>query len=44
MPKNKSDIIWASGHFLTENLPDDYDQWSDEELDDFIDNHIVGTI
>ena len=40
MTKNKSDIIWASGHFLTENLPDDYDQWSDEKLDDFIDDHI----
>ena len=40
MPKNKSDINWASGQFLTESLPDDYDQWSDEELDDFIDNHI----
>ena len=40
MPNSKSDIIWASGHFLTESLPDNYDQWSDEELDDFIDNHI----
>ena len=40
MPKNKADIIWASGYFLTENLPDDYDQWSDEKLDDFIDDHI----
>ena len=40
MLKSKSDIIWASGLFLTENLPHDYDQWSDEELDDFIDNHI----
>ena len=40
MQRNESDIIWASGHFLTENLPDDYDQWSDEKLDDFIDDHI----
>ena len=46
MPKNKvvlifkSDIIWASGQFLTEHLPDDYDQWSNEKLDDFIDDHI----
>ena len=40
MPKNKSDIILASGQFLTEPFSDDYDQWSDEELDDFIDNHI----
>ena len=40
MPKNKSDIIWASGQFLTEPFSDDYDQWSDEKLDDFIDDHI----
>ena len=39
MPKNKSDIIWASGQFLTEPFPDDYDQWSNEKLDDFIDDH-----
>ena len=39
MPKNKSDIIWASGQFLTEFLPDNYDQWSNEKLDDFIDDH-----
>ena len=40
MPKNKSDINWASGQFLTQGLPDDYDQLTNEELDDFIDNHI----
>ena len=34
----KSDIIWASGQFLTESFPDDYDQWTNEELDDFIDD------
>jgi len=39
MPKNKSDIIWASGQFLTQGLPDDYDQLTNEELDDFIDDH-----
>ena len=39
MPKSKSDIIWASGQFLCEPFPDDYDQWSNEELDDFIDDH-----
>ena len=45
MPKNEElpddyfDIVWASGQFLTENLPDDYDQWSNEKLDDFIDDH-----
>ena len=40
MPKNKSDIIWASGQFLTQGLPDDYDQLTNEELDDFIQDHI----
>lgn len=45
MPKNKvvltfkSDIIWASGQFLTEPFPDNYEQWSNEKLDDFIDDH-----
>ena len=39
MSKNKSDIIWASGQFLTETFPDDYDQWSNEKVDDFIDDH-----
>ena len=39
MPKSEADIIWASGHFLTENLPDNYDQWSNEKLDDFIDDN-----
>ena len=39
MSKNKSDIILASGQFLTEPFSDDYDQWSNEKLDDFIDDH-----
>ena len=45
MPKNEElpddyfDIVWASGQFLTKHLPDDYDQWSNEKLDDFIDDH-----
>ena len=39
MPKSKSDIIWASGQFLTEPFPDNYDQWNNEKLDDFIDDH-----
>jgi hypothetical protein len=45
MPKNKvvltfkSDIIWASSQFLTMPFPDNYEQWSNEKLDDFIDYH-----
>lgn len=29
----KESIIWASGHYLTEHLPEEYDEWTDEELD-----------
>ena len=25
----KNDMIWASGHYLGENFPDDYDKWTD---------------
>ena len=35
----KSDILWASGQFLTEPFPDNYEQWSNEKLDDFIDDY-----
>ena len=55
MPKNEElpdgyfDIVWASGQYLTENLPNDYDQWSSKKLDDFISknrpvDHIQSTI
>ena len=40
MPKNKSDIIWASGQFLIQGLPDDYDQWSNGDFDEFILTHL----
>mgnify|MGYP003127316151 FL=1 len=40
MPKNKSDIIWASGQFLTEPFPDDYDQWDNGKFDEFILTHL----
>ena len=30
----KESIIWASGHYLTEHLPEEYDEWEDEELDE----------
>ena len=46
MPKNelvlvfKSDIIWASGQFLTEPFSDDYDQWSNGDFDEFILTHL----
>ena len=40
MEKNKSDIIWASGQFLTEPFSDDYDQWNNSKLDKFILTHL----
>ena len=33
------DIQWASQHFLTDSLPNDWQKMSDEEVDDFIENH-----
>ncbi len=33
------DMQWASQHFLTESLPDDWQKMSDEEVDEFIENH-----
>ena len=35
----KQDLIWASGHYLGENLPPDYDEWSDKKLDKFIEDN-----
>ena len=32
----KESIIWASGHYLTAQLPDDYDEWEEEEIDKFL--------
>ena len=32
----KQDIIWASGHYLSEALPSSYDEWSEKKLDKFL--------
>tara|TARA_B000000609_G_C23968794_1_gene238131 strand:- start:184 stop:417 length:234 start_codon:yes stop_codon:yes gene_type:complete len=29
----KESIIWASGYYLTERLPEAYDEWTNKELD-----------
>ena len=34
MELEDKDIQWASQHFLTESLPDDWQKMSDEEVDD----------
>ena len=31
-------IIWASGTFLTENLPDNYDIWTDDQFNNFLED------
>jgi len=35
----KESIIWASGHYLTNHLPNDYDEWEEEELDKFLEDN-----
>ena len=32
----KESIIWASGHYLTEHLPEEYDDWEEEKLDEYL--------
>ena len=39
MEIEEKDIQWASQHFLTDSLPDDWQKMSDEEVDEFIENH-----
>tara|TARA_R100001086_G_scaffold192349_1_gene109594 strand:+ start:637 stop:873 length:237 start_codon:yes stop_codon:yes gene_type:complete len=35
----KESIIWASGHYLTNHLPNDYDEWEEEELNRFLEDN-----
>ena len=35
----KPDLIWASGHFLCESLPRNFDKWTDKKLDKFIEDN-----
>lgn len=32
----KESIIWASGHYLTDHLPNQYDDWEEERLDEYL--------
>ena len=32
----KESIIWASGHYLTEHLTDEYDEWEEEDLVNYL--------
>jgi len=38
-PKIKDDLIWASGHFLCESFPGNFDKWTDKKLNKFIENN-----
>ena len=33
------DIIWASGHYLTEHFPDEYINWEESQIDGWIEEH-----
>ena len=35
----KESIIWASGHYLTNHLPNNYDEWEEEKLDRFLEDN-----
>ena len=35
----KNDMIWASGHYLGENFPDDYDKWTEDKIYQFCEDH-----
>ena len=35
----KQDYIWASSHFLTEQLPPDYDMWEEEKFYKFLEEN-----
>ena len=37
--KEKRDIIWASGHFLGEYFPEDFDTWTRRKLDNFLEKN-----
>lgn len=38
--KYENAVVWASGHYLTEHLPENWIDWSDEELYSFITEHV----
>jgi len=40
LTQNDKDLIWASGHYLTEHFPEEFVEWEEEEIDGFIEDHI----
>ena len=41
LTKKNKDLIWASGHYLTENFPEEFTEWEEEEIDGFIEDNIT---
>ena len=39
--KMKKDLIWASGHFLCNHLPNDFDTWTERKLNNYLEKYIV---
>jgi len=37
--EEKNDLIWASGHFLGENYPEDFHMWSEDKLEQYCEDH-----
>ena len=37
--QDKKDLIWASGFYLTEDLPEKFDKWSEKKLNKFLVDH-----
>ena len=40
LTQNDKDLIWASGHYLTEHFPEEFVKWEEEEIHGFIEDHI----
>jgi len=34
--QEQHDLIWASGHYLFQHLPNNFDKWSDKKLDKYL--------
>jgi hypothetical protein len=37
---DKEAYIFASGHYLTNHLPEDWEDWSEEKLDSFVEDNV----
>ena len=37
--KKDKDLIWASGTFLVTELPEDFSNWSEEQLNEFLEHN-----